>query len=298
MVIVKDPIGFRLIRNIILVSTFFSIIMTGIQLFLDYKSETDAMNERLKQVKNSSLESISHTLWQSNNELVKIQLKNLLSFNDITYAAIKEEGSLTYSFGEDLGEDTLQKEYALSYMYNGVRYELGVLTLQASLKLIRDRVFDRFILIAITQSIKTFIVAFLILYIFSYMITRHLYRVVDYAYSIGEKGLEQKPLVLDLNGKEDELHLLEDALNMLQKRVHSKLEKRQNENLKLGELNSILERRIISKEVQDNQIIVDKDSFEKIQSIVQMMIESSDTELAEQDIKSLDILLRRAVKES
>lgn len=298
MVIVKDPIGFRLIRNIILVSTFFSIIMTGIQLFLDYKSETDAMNERLKQVKNSSLESISHTLWQSNNELVKIQLKNLLSFNDITYAAIKEEGSLTYSFGEDLGEDTLQKEYALSYMYNGVRYELGVLTLQASLKLIRDRVFDRFILIAITQSIKTFIVAFLILYIFSYMITRHLYRVVDYAYSIGEKGLEQKPLVLDLNGKEDELHLLEDALNMLQKRVHSKLEKRQKENLKLGELNSILERRIISKEVQDNQIIVDKDSFEKIQSIVQMMIESSDTELAEQDIKSLDILLRRAVKES
>ena len=298
MVIVKDPIGFRLIRNIILVSTFFSIIMTGIQLFLDYKSETDAMNERLKQVKNSSLESISHTLWQSNNELVKIQLKNLLSFNDITYAAIKEEGSLTYSFGEDLGDDTLQKEYALSYMYNGVRYELGVLTLQASLKLIRDRVFDRFILIAITQSIKTFIVAFLILYIFSYMITRHLYRVVDYAYSIGEKGLEQKPLVLDLNGKEDELHLLEDALNMLQKRVHSKLEKRQNENLKLGELNSILERRIISKEVQDNQIIVDKDSFEKIQSIVQMMIESSDTELAEQDIKSLDILLLRAVKES
>ena len=298
MVIVKDPIGFRLIRNIILVSTFFSIIMTGIQLFLDYKSETDAMNERLKQVKNSSLESISHTLWQSNNELVKIQLKNLLSFNDITYAAIKEEGSLTYSFGEDLGDDTLQKEYALSYMYNGVRYELGVLTLQASLKLIRDRVFDRFILIAITQSIKTFIVAFLILYIFSYMITRHLYRVVDYAYSIGEKGLEQKPLVLDLNGKEDELHLLEDALNMLQKRVHSKLEKRQKENLKLGELNSILERRIISKEVQDNQIIVDKDSFEKIQSIVQMMIESSDTELAEQDIKSLDILLRRAVKES
>ena len=298
MVIVKDPIGFRLIRNIILVSTFFSIIMTGIQLFLDYKSETDAMNERLKQVKNSSLESISHTLWQSNNELVKIQLKNLLSFNDITYAAIKEEGSLTYSFGEDLGEDTLQKEYALSYMYNGVRYELGVLTLQASLKLIRDRVFDRFILIAITQSIKTFIVAFLILYIFSYMITRHLYRVVDYAYSIGEKGLEQKPLVLDLNGKEDELHLLEDALNMLQKRVHSKLEKRQNENLKLGELNSILERRIISKEVQDNQIIVDKDSFEEIQSIVQIMIESSDTELAEQDVKSLDILLRRAVKES
>ena len=298
MVIVKDPIGFRLIRNIILVSTFFSIIMTGIQLFLDYKSETDAMNERLKQVKNSSLESISHTLWQSNNELVKIQLKNLLSFNDITYAAIKEEGSLTYSFGEDLGDDTLQKEYALSYMYNGVRYELGVLTLQASLKLIRDRVFDRFILIAITQSIKTFIVAFLILYIFSYMITRHLYRVVDYAYSIGEKGLEQKPLVLDLNGKEDELHLLEDALNMLQKRVHSKLEKRQNENLKLGELNSILERRIISKEVQDNQIIVDKDSFEEIQSIVQIMIESSDTELAEQDVKSLDILLRRAVKES
>ena len=298
MVIVKDPIGFRLIRNIILVSTFFSIIMTGIQLFLDYKSETDAMNERLKQVKNSSLESISHTLWQSNNELVKIQLKNLLSFNDITYAAVKEEGSLTYSFGEDLGEDTLQKEYALSYMYNGVRYELGVLTLQASLKLIRDRVFDRFILIAITQSIKTFIVAFLILYIFSYMITRHLYRVVDYAYSIGEKGLEQKPLVLDLNGKEDELHLLEDALNMLQKRVHSKLEKRQNENLKLGELNSILERRIISKEVQDNQIIVDKDSFEEIQSIVQIMIESSDTELAEQDVKSLDILLRRAVKES
>ena len=140
MVIVRDPIGFRLIRNIILISTFFSIIMTGIQLYLDYKSETKLMTERLKQVKNSSIESLSHTLWQSNTDLVKIQLKNLLNFNDITYASINESGTNTYVFGKNLGEDTLQKEYALSYTYNGNRYELGILTLQASLKQIRQRV--------------------------------------------------------------------------------------------------------------------------------------------------------------
>ena len=294
MVIVRDPLGFRLIRNIILVSTFFSIIMTGIQLYLDYKSETKLMTERLNQVKNSSLESLSHTLWQSNTDLVKIQLKNLLSFNDITYASINESGSKTYTFGEDLGDDTLQKEYGLSYMYNGNNYELGTLTLQASLKQIRDRVLDRLLLIAITQSIKTFIVAFLILYIFSYMITRHLYKVVDYAYLIGEKGLEAEPLVLDLKGKEDEIHLLEDALNMLQKRVHSKLEQRQNENLHLGELNAILERRISTTELND-KVLIDKDKLEKICSLVQMMKVSANTE---EDIKSLEILLRKVVEKS
>ncbi len=300
MVIVKDPIGFRLIRNIILVSTFFSIIMTGIQLFIDYKSETDLMNERLKQVKNSTLESLSHTLWQSNTELIQIQLKNLLSFNDITYAAISEAGTLTYVYGADLGDDTLNKEYALSYVYNGKRHELGVLKLQSSLKLIRDRVFDRLIMIAITQSIKTFIVAFLILYIFSYMITRHLYKIVDYAYEIGEKGSKQEPLVLDLKGKEDELHLLEDALNMLQTRVHSRLEQTREENKQLGELNAVLERRINLETELSNQLTVDKKDVEELERMINMLKEDANDEEKLKDVKldlnTLDILMKRVLK--
>lgn len=299
MLVVKDPIGFRLIRNIILISTFFSIIATGTQLYIDYKSETDLMELRLSQVKDSSLESLSHTLWQSNIELVQIQLKNLLSFHDISYVSIQDGGETVYQYGRNVRDDSIEKQYELSYVYNNKKHDLGVLTLQSDLKQARDKVMDRLFLIALTQSVKTFVVAFIVLYVFSYMITRHLYKIAEYTYEIAANDSGVGALKLDLRGKEDELKLLENALNVLRASLHSKLDQTRKEKERLGDLNAILEKRIDRGEELSDQVLVKKKDIEELEHMINMIKEnSSDNESFEdtkRDVGALRILMQRVL---
>lgn len=109
MMNVKRPIGKRLIRNIIMISTCFSIIATAIQLYSEYKDEKSVMELRLEQIKASSFESLSLNLWEDDEQLVRVQLESLLSFHDISFVSIKREGREDVSFGNDLGSDSIQK---------------------------------------------------------------------------------------------------------------------------------------------------------------------------------------------
>lgn len=304
MLIVKNPIGFRLIRNIIMVSTFFSIIATGIQLYSEYVSEIDLIEQRLEQVKDSSLEGLSHTLWQNNVELIDIQLASLLSFSDITYVSIQEEASEIgksglHQFGYKMTDDAIIKTYPLEFMYNGDVHRLGELTLQSHLKQLRSKILDKAFLIVLTQGAKTFIVAFIILYIFSYMVTRHLYKVVEYAHELSKKSNYEKELTLERSVKDDELSLLETALNTLHISMRKSLKRSHEETKSLHDLNSVLEKRVEILDDPDFYVTLKKSEIQDLENIINMMNDTSkDYNLDEMksDIHSLNILMQRLLK--
>jgi hypothetical protein len=303
MTIVKNPIGPRLIRNIILISTFFSIIATGIQLYTDYISETDKIHERLLQVKSSSLENIRINLWQDNNELIQLQLENLLSFPDITYVSIEKDGKPLYHFGTDEGDDSITQRYPLTYVYNNREYELGVLHLQASLGQVREKVKERFYLIAITQTVKTFIVAFIILYMFTYMICRHLFKIAEYAHKMTYDLSDTAPLHLDLKTRDDELSLVEEALNTLHTTLISRLKKTENERTELGKINDLLEKRIALSENPDNDTVVLKKDLDELKNLIHLIHDANNSkdygiEERKSDIKTLALVLEKVLKKA
>jgi len=296
MVNVKHPVGPRLIRNIIMVSTFFSIFATAVQLYSDYKGEAYLMNIRLDQIKASSLESLTLNLWQNNEKLINIQLKSLLSFPDITYAAIEEDGSESYAFGENLEKDSIGKRYPLVYMYRNKEYNLGTLHLQAGLGQIRERIEDKFYIIAVTQSIKTFIVAFIMLYIFSQMVTRHLNEISQYA-KVMSYDKQDEVLQLDKEVQEDEIDLLVDSLNSLHRKMRIKLSQSEQTNIDLDHINSILQKRIDLHKDSSETIFVLKDHAQDIIKMIKIMNEdishNFDPEAIKQDLEALNILVQR-----
>jgi len=301
MVNVHHPIGPRLIRNIIMVSTFFSILATGIQLYSDYKGETYLMNIRLDQIKSSSLDSLTLNLWQNNETLINIQLKSLLSFPDITYAAIFEDESESYAFGENLRHDSIAKEYPLVYTYKKKKYTLGILHLQAGLGQIRDRLQDKFYLIAVTQSVKTFIVAFVMLYIFSYMVTRHLHKISQYA-RVMSYDKQEEVLQLDKEAKEDELDLLVDSLNSLHAKMRVRLSQSEQANSDLDHINEVLQKRIDLHKDSAETVFILKKEAQEILNMMKMIYEenphASDIDAMKQDLKALNILLQRTLNKN
>lgn len=299
MMQIKNPIGRRLIRTIIMVSTFFSIIATGVQLYSEYKGETENMVIELEQVSSSALESLSLSLWQQNDEQINIQLKNLLKLHHITFARIEEGRASNYVFGTDLAGDSIEKKYELSYPYNNKKYELGTLTLQVGLEHVREQVKKKFYIIAITQTTKTFIVAFIMLYIFSYMITRHLYEIVEYAQGILE-GKKYRPLKLDLKTKADELELLQKTLNTLHRALYEKLEGSEQKNIALSDINLTLEKRIELQEDKANVHVL-KENIKEIMDVLEFIKFDCSKQKGipeiKRDLKSLEILLHRAFKD-
>lgn len=292
---VKHSIRIRLIRNIILVSTFFSIIATSAQLYAVYNNEKEHIYKDLKQVKEASLESLNFSLWQKNDDQTHIQLKNLIKLHSVTYAGIKEEGIDEYSYGEYLPNDSIEKKYELSYTYNQTEYSLGTLTLQVALSAARNKVKENFYFIVVSQTMKTFVVAFIMLYIFSYMITRHLYKIVDYADDM-IKHKVNTPLELNLKSKDDEFALLQESLNTLYRSMYSSLEISEEQRRELEELNIDLQERI-----NDNIISgVDEGTSKEILTMLSFIKKDSqdikDYKILQEDIASLEILVKRLLQ--
>jgi len=296
MIVIKNPIAIRLIRNIILTSTFFSLIATGVQLYSEYKNETQLIDSQLEQVKNISLESLSNNLWQKNDTLINIQLKGLLYVNGISYVAIDENGKRSYSHGVDNTDDAIVKAYQVSHLYNNKTYDLGKLVIQVDLGQVREKVIDKFYLIAITQTIKTFIVSFIMLYIFTHMVTRHLNQIVEYAYGIINKTAEG-PLQLDLKVEDDEIALLEETLNTLQSTMHSRIKKVEKEKEQLNHINSTLEKRIILQDNDSSSILVTEKEVQEIRAMLSLIQKDKTSDDRKRDIEALNVLFERTFRD-
>lgn len=292
---VQNSINIRLIRNIILVSTFFSIIATSVQLYSVYKSEKDLITVKLKQVERASTESLSLNLWQRNDEQIHIQLKNLLKLHNITYVAVKEKGSTNeYVYGNNLPNDSIESVQELTYMYNYTKHSLGTFTLQVSLSKARDKVKESFYYIAITQTIKTFIVAFIMLYIFSQMITKNLFKIADYADDMIKHKIN-KPLDLKLKHKDDEFSLLQQSLNTLYRSMYSTLEISEEQRRELMEMNVDLKEQVDIQENSNSYITETeiKEILDVLDFIKKDSINPKDANILQQDIKALEILVKR-----
>ena len=81
----QKPLGIRLLAAILLCSSAITLIATGTQLWLDYRYELSAIDERLQQIEASSLKSLSNSLWEISPDQIQVQLDGLHQLPDVRY---------------------------------------------------------------------------------------------------------------------------------------------------------------------------------------------------------------------
>ncbi len=250
----QNPLAVKLLAAIIFCSSIITLLAASSQLYLDYQYERNAIDRGLKQIESSSLASIENSLWEINTEQIQLQLDGLNKLKDIEYLSIKAPFNEQYNSGEQTATSVLIKEYTLTHTENAKKYPLGTLRIVISLDDLYQRMWDKALIILMTQGIKTFVVSLFILAIFYHLVTQHLAKMASHARTLKVNRLHSQ-LTLNRSSPKtaDELSDVVDSFNSMRAHMQIDFQKRLVAEEQLEQLNQSLEIRVQERTAQLQQ---------------------------------------------
>ena len=238
----KYGVAKRLLLSILLFSSLVTLIATGIQFYLDFQRDVNAIERRLDEVETSYLKSIQASLWNMDIRQLELQLEGIMRLPDMRAVYLVEvdtsiDQPLTLSYGERSSRSTIIRTYPLIHLMDDqTERQLGTLNIEANLEEIYDRLFQRGLYILFSQGIKTFLVSLFILLFIHRLVTRHLEHISDF---VGNINLVDNTPLLSLNRPKqhisDELENVVRAFNTMRVRLSTAYSELYNVNTELTE---------------------------------------------------------------
>jgi len=227
-----NGIARRLAVTVILFSSAFTLLLTSVQLFLDYSNDIKVIQSNFHVVKTSQLPSIENGVWVQDDRQIQIILDGLLQFPDVEFASISTGGIVKWSSGKQSTNRSLTEKYRLEHEHRGQSLLIGELEIRASLDNVYDRIIGRLVTVLLSNGLKTLFVAMFMLLMFQLLVTRHLYRIANYAENLGvdngelpdlELGRKKRP-----DGQPDALDRVVQSINSMRNNLMSSYENIRN----------------------------------------------------------------------
>lgn len=222
----SNGLSYRLLSYILVCSTVLAMIITALQLAWDYRKDVAVIEDSIGQIEASFLQPIAASLWNLDEEQVKVQIEGIMNLPNMQFVMVKE--MLGNSEVPLLTQGVERESYDISREFN-LTYQgeiVGKLFVAASLEQIYQRLIEKSVLIMVSQTIKTLVVSFCILIIIYYLVVRHINRIASYAQKF---NLDRLDMELELEGrplprkKPDELDTLVSTLNQMRTRLRDEL---------------------------------------------------------------------------
>ncbi|MFQ1791523.1 ATP-binding protein [Aeromonas veronii] len=222
----RNGLSYRLLSYILVCSTVLAMIITVLQLAWDYRKDVAVIEDSIGQIEASFLQPIAASLWNLDEEQVKVQIEGIMNLPNMQFVMVKE--MLGNSEVPLLTQGVERESYDISQEFN-LTYQgeiVGKLFVAASLEQIYQRLIEKSVLIMVSQTIKTLVVSFCILIIIYYLVVRHINRIANYAQKF---NLDRLDMELVLEGrpqprkKPDELDTLVSTLNQMRTRLRDEL---------------------------------------------------------------------------
>lgn len=207
---------------VVVFSSLIALLTTSFQLYLDYRIERSQIDKTLDQIEVSYLPSLVEDVWVANSNRIQTQLNGLYNLPGIEFLSIQVEDKVQWQTGGHFSEYLVIKHYPLTKKYRNKDLVIGTLQVVASLDEIYGQLVDKAATIFFSNALKTFIVAGFMLFLFNFLVTRHLNTLAQQSLDI---DLEKGRKLLKLNRPEgeeyssDELGVLETALNEMQQKI-------------------------------------------------------------------------------
>jgi|GEM_PF-864310 len=229
-------IGRRLLVQILLFSSLITLILSLTQLYLDYRSEISQIEQRFSEIQSSNIQSLTTSLWNMDRELLESQLRGMVNLPDIDQVTVTEtvsgvSSNLVLTLGEKDDSSHISREFYLTYRDSNSVIQIGVLTVEATLSGVYQRLMDKVIVIMVSQGIKTFIVSLFILFIIHWLVTRHL---VNISNTLSRIDTHDKIVPLKLNREPqagpDELDHMVQGFNSMEQQLKQVFDELQQSN--------------------------------------------------------------------
>ncbi|MHB1292246.1 MAG: hypothetical protein ACYCY5_08670 [Sulfuricella sp.] len=231
-----SPLGWRLAAATITFSTFIALLTTAFQLYLDYRHDLGKIDSTFDQVGRSYLPTIANALWASNRKELQVALNGLARLPDVQYVAVRENAALLAEAGQPKSHNVLSRDYPLTQFHRSTQMAIGNLTVVMDMDGVYQRLLDKFWVILITNGVKTFLVAGFMLWLFHWLVTRHLRRIAEFASRLGPDNLEERLTLARParpNAKPDEFDLALDGFNVMQSSLATALQTLEQDIVKL-----------------------------------------------------------------
>jgi PAS domain S-box-containing protein len=237
-----NPLVRRILINILLFSSIFTIFATGIQLYFDYSQGVDQVHDRIKAIQESDLKALARSIWEVDKEQITIQLNGIFRLPDIQYVELVDRTkNLSIILGEKVEENAISQQFPLTFNYkNKKNIWLGTLTIMATKEFIFQRIREKVIVILFTQLFKTFFVSMFIFFILYYLVSRHLTSISHYTRLLNFNQLDTP---LDLNRRLSKNHKF-DALDRIVTSIN---------DMRIGLLSEIKDRKAAEKSVIESE---------------------------------------------
>jgi len=219
-------------------------VASAAQVYVNYRADVSAIHERLIDVEDGYMSSLAGSVWSIDEDLIRLQLEGITSLPDITQAHLRMYPDAELTVG-DVPEGISTARHSFTLNRNGKQdYELGRVTVTASLESANENLQRNIEVILATQALRTFFISLLILWIFQYFVARHLGTMARYARRFNLRNLDT-PLQLDrrrrTKGLRDELEQVTDAINSMRERLRSDLERQDEDAREIRKLSLALE---------------------------------------------------------
>ncbi|MCX4029323.1 hypothetical protein H0A36_19270 [Endozoicomonas sp. SM1973] len=214
----RSPIARKLLFITIGVSTLIAFIITISQLVYDYYQDIQRIERTLQQIKIASVPSIVVSLWNLDDEQVKVQLQSLLKVSEVIRVEVNIPNKKSVVYGEEASEDFFLKKYDFELLYtrdDSTEISLGVLRVFYDFENIYIGLLEKLVFIFLLNCLKTLAVSFVILFVFWKLVTNHIVNISDQLDRHKEILLNKELVVLTDQENLGEINTLINSINKL-----------------------------------------------------------------------------------
>ncbi|MCA0046300.1 PAS domain-containing protein [Mesorhizobium sp. B283B1A] len=221
--LLPDPlrgIGGRLLVRVLIFSSVITLLLTLAQLYLDYRSDVQAIDQKMSEIDSSYRQSLSEGLWEMDGRQLQLQVDGILRLPNIRYVELRETtdqaAPLVVTAGSRQPNPPERHELKIYYSKGDARQLLGILAVEATYDEIYRQLLNTAATIMVAQAIKTFMVSFFILFTVHRLVTRHITAIGTSLRGYDLRG-SQEPLRLQRRPSRpsDELDFLVGAFNQM-----------------------------------------------------------------------------------
>ncbi len=229
---IKTSVNRQILFVVLIISSFVTLFVTGVQLFLEYQEEMSSIQKTVSLIEKTQLGGISQAMWDLNTNLLQIQSEALLNHHAVRRVEIHEKSNIFMSVGENITPLDLKMEFPLIRKDADKVFSIGNLWIWFDVSKIYERLSRRVMRILISQFIKTLMVSFFILLALRVLIHQPLSQISEF---ISHLCFRQKHGDLKLKRPmrfADEFTEIERTLNTMQERIfegYSRIEKMNEE---------------------------------------------------------------------
>ncbi|MEO3876924.1 sensor histidine kinase [Rheinheimera fenheensis] len=242
--VLRHSLATRIVVAMVLAVLLLSILLTAALSYSVYRHNIDAAQQQFTTIEKSYLPSLAAGLWEVDSHRIHTLLDGIAQLEHV--GAVRLTDELQQQFirqHPQFNQAMVSKHYPVYYQIDGEQYPVGTLKVDLMSEGILQHLWQQSRNIAMVTLSALLLSAMLMLVIFRFAVSRHLRAMAEFASQLNLNQLEQ-PLTLQRATRYDELDLVVDAINRLQRRIKHELTKRNETEQQLHDHKAQLEQQV------------------------------------------------------